>query len=54
MKETLTIQRDVVFGHTDQGVALTADIYGLRIALTLSITTRHLAWCHLLQHCIPG
>jgi hypothetical protein len=24
MKELLTIQRDLVFGHTDQGVALTS------------------------------
>jgi acetyl esterase/lipase len=40
MKETLTIQRDLVLGHTDQGVALTADIYlpgtqGLRPGLLL-------------------
>lgn len=40
MKELLTVQRDLVFGHTDQGVALMADIYlpntqGLRPGLLL-------------------
>ncbi len=40
MKEPLTVQRDLVFGHTDEGVALMADIYlpitqGLRPGLLL-------------------